>query len=63
MSSQISRTTDFLENAELSEQTYEMLLTMIFFACLLPATYFFISELFSGDKPWGKPLCVYDRIG
>jgi uncharacterized RDD family membrane protein YckC len=52
--SDLHRTTDFLENAQLSEQTYEMLMTMIFFACLLPATYFFISELFFRGQTLGK---------
>ena len=63
--SDLHRTTDFLENAQLSEQTYEMLMTMIFFACLLPATYFFISELFFRGRPWEKPPFVYEshRLG
>jgi len=52
--SDLHRTTDFLENAQLSEQTYEMLMAMIFFACLLPTTYFFISELFFRGQTLGK---------
>ena len=47
--SNFQRTTEFLENSQLSEETYEMLMAMFFFACLLPSTYFFISELFF---PW-----------
>ena len=52
--SDFQRTTEFLENSQLSEETYEMLMAMIFFACLLPSTYFFIGELFFADRPWGK---------
>lgn len=52
--SDLRRTTDFLENANLSEETYEMLMTMIFFACLVPPTYFFISELFFNGQTLGK---------
>ena len=39
--SDFQRTTEFLENSQLSEETYEMLMAMIFFACLLPSTYFY----------------------
>ena len=52
--SDLRQTTDFLENAQLSEETYEMLMSMIFFACLLPPTYFFISELFFRGQTLGK---------
>lgn len=52
--SDLKQTTEFLENAQLSEETYEMLMAMIFFACLLPTTYFFVSELFFRGQTLGK---------
>jgi len=52
--SDFQRTSEFLENAQLSEETLEMLMAMIFFACLLPTTYFFISELFFRGQTLGK---------
>lgn len=52
--SDFRRTAEFLENSQLSEQTYEMLMAMIFFACLLPSTYFFIGELFFRGQTLGK---------
>ena len=52
--SDFQRTTEFLENSQLSEETYEMLMAMIFFACLLPSTYFFIGELFFRGQTLGK---------
>ena len=58
--SDFQRTTEFLEKSQLSEETYEMLMAMIFFACLLPSTYFFIGELFSVDKPWGRQPFVLE---
>ena len=33
--SDLYQTTEFIEKAQLSEETYEMLMAMIFFACLL----------------------------
>ena len=52
--SDLQRTTEFLEKSQLSEETYEMLMAMIFFACLLPSTYFFIGELFFRGQTLGK---------
>ena len=52
--SNFQRTTEFLENSQLSEETFEMLTTMFFFACILPSTYFFISELFFRGQTLGK---------
>ena len=52
--SDFQRTTEFLENAKLSEETLEMLMAMIIFACLLPSTYFFIGELFFRGQSLGK---------
>jgi len=52
--SNFQRTTEFLENSKLSEETYDMMMAMLFFACFLPSTYFFISELFFRGQTMGK---------
>lgn len=52
--SNLHKTTEFIENAQLSEETYDMLVMMIFLACLLPTTYFFLSELFFRGQTLGK---------
>jgi hypothetical protein len=52
--SNLHKTTEFIEKAKLSEETYDMLVTMIFLACILPTTYFFLSELFFRGQTLGK---------
>jgi hypothetical protein len=52
--SNLQKTTEFIENAQLSEETYDMLVKMIFLACLLPTIYFFLSELLYRGQTLGK---------
>lgn len=44
----------FIEESRLSEETYGMLLTMLFAACFLPILYFFCGEAFFRGQTLGK---------
>ena len=44
----------FIEQSDLSPETYEMLMAMVVWACFLPILYFFIGERFFGGKSLGK---------
>ena len=44
----------FIEQAELSPETYEMLMAMVVWACFLPILYFFIGERFFSGQSLGK---------
>ena len=44
----------FIQESGLSQETYEMLMAMVVWACFLPILYFFIGERFFGGKSLGK---------
>lgn len=44
----------FIEESKLSEETYGMLLSMLFAACFLPILYFFFGEAFFRGQTLGK---------
>ena len=44
----------FLQQSELSPETYEMLMAMVVWACFLPVFYFFIGERFFRGRSLGK---------
>lgn len=44
----------FIDQADLSPETYEMLFAMAAWACLLPILYFFLSERFFAGQTLGK---------
>jgi uncharacterized RDD family membrane protein YckC len=45
---------NFLADSKLSPETYEMLLAMLFWACLIPILYFFFGERFFDGQTLGK---------
>jgi len=44
----------FIQQSDLSPETYEMLMAMVVWACFLPVMYFFIGERFFNGKSLGK---------
>jgi hypothetical protein len=44
----------FIQQSDLSPETYEMLMAMVVWACFLPIMYFFIGERFFNGKSLGK---------
>lgn len=44
----------FVQQFDLSPETYQMLMAMVVWACLLPVMYFFIGERFFNGKSLGK---------
>ena len=44
----------FIEQSDLSPETYEMLMAMVVWACFLPILYFFVGERFFNGKSLGK---------
>ena len=44
----------FIQQSDLSPETYEMLMAMVVWACFLPILYFFIGERFFSGKSLGK---------
>lgn len=44
----------FIQQSELSPETYEMLMAMVVWACFLPILYFFIGERFFRGRSLGK---------
>ena len=49
-----SKMASFIEESKLSDETYEMLITMLFAACALPVLYFFAGETFFNGQTLGK---------
>ena len=46
----------FIQQSDLSPETYEMLMAMVVWACFLPVMYFFVGERFSMEKARAKLL-------
>ena len=58
--SDLQRTTEFLEKSQLSEETYEMLMAMIFLPVSYQVPIFLLVNFFSVDKPWGRQPFVLE---
>jgi uncharacterized RDD family membrane protein YckC len=52
----------FIQQSDLSPETYEMLMAMVVWACFLPVMYFFIGERFFNGKSLGKATFALSSV-